>query len=223
MPRADDLILEKAQEDFEEGLAFLRERLRSGTGHPTFVARAMEAGILGAIATLQLRPRYREDVLFLLGLGHRVAAGEDAATLARENLDRALRMRELALVARVRDPAFPRVREIALGVFEARLPDLAKMVAVGEAPDYDHLVRAAFPEEAPVVAMIEENRVSMLALVEHVAGHPGILRIPASWVPSLSLVASDMIEWESARVLEAVRRIYAGRKPAEHATTKPSP
>ncbi|HEX2022651.1 MAG TPA: hypothetical protein VHH36_08050 [Candidatus Thermoplasmatota archaeon] len=222
MPRADDLILEKAQQDFEEGLAFLRERLRAGTGHPTIVARAMEAGILGAIATLQLRPRYREDVLFLLALGRRVAAGEDPATIARENFDRAIRMRELALVARVKDPAFQRVRDLALSVFEARLPDLARMVTVGEAPDYDHLVRAAFPERAPVVAMIEENRATMLALVEHVANNPGVLRIPSSWVSSLSDVASDMIEWESARVLDAVERIYAGRATPEHPTVKPS-
>lgn len=214
LPSADDLLARQAEIDFEEGLAFLRQRLRQNEDHPTLVARAMEGGILAAIATLQLRPRYRDDVLFLLSLAHRVARGEDPCALARANVQRALRMRELALVARVKDPAFAGVERIALGVFEARLPDLARLVVVGEAPDYDHLVRAAFPERGRVEAMVRENQGAMLALVAHVEASPGLLRIPSSWVPSLSSTAREMIEWETDRVLGGVARIYA---PAAHA------
>jgi hypothetical protein len=210
IPHADRLIMERAQEDFEEGLEWVRTRLKSpDSGHSTFVAKAMEMGVMGAVSTLQLRPRYKDDVRFLLALAHRVNAGEDALTLARENLPRALRMKELALVARVREPEFQRVLDLALDIFAARLPDLARMIAVKEPEGYPDLVRRAFPNEAYVEAFLQENREMMLEMVGHFEKHPKLLRVPNAWVPSLIDIGRDMVEWESARVIASVRTMHA--------------
>lgn len=208
MNPADAYILERAQRDFEEGLEFVRLRLRENTAHPTLVARAMEVGVMGAVSTLQLRPRYKDDVLFLLSLAHRVHAGEDAGTLARENLPRALRMRELALVARVREHEFQRVLDLSLDVFEARLPDLARMIAVKDPSSYGDLVRRAFPDETYVLSFVEENREIMLEIIEHFEAHPKLVRIPTSWVPSLAQATRDVINWEADCVAASVREMF---------------
>lgn len=209
LPRADQLIVDRAQEDFEEGLQWIRERLRQPGRGSAFMARAMEVGVMGAVSTLQLRPRYRDDVVFLLALAHRVNAGEAPAALAQENLPRALRVRELSLVARVKEPDFQRVLDLALGIFETRLPDLGRMVAVEDPVDYPDLVRRAFPDEAYVLAFIDENRRTMIEMVDHFEKHPALLRVPDSWVPTLCAMGRDMVEWESARVGASVRAMYA--------------
>lgn len=219
--RADELIVERAQQDFEEGLEWVRLRLRDpNRGHSTVVARAMELGVMGAVSTLQLRPRYKDDVHFLLGLAHRVNAGEDPTTLARENLPRVLRMRELALVARVREPPFQRVLDLALDVFQARLPDLARMAAVKEPASYGDLVRRAFPDAKYVLGFIEENREIMTEIVNHFETHPKLLRIPGSWVPSLASVAREVVDWETDRVTTSVRRMFDGHDGGAHHATE---
>lgn len=208
LTRADALVLERAEQDFNEGLEWVRTRLRENKAHPPLVARAMEMGVMGAVSTLQMRPRYRDDVLFLLNLAHRVNAGEDAATLARDNLDRALRMRELRLVARVAEPEFAPILDRARDIFVARLPDLARMVAVPDPDTYPDLVTRAFPDEAHVLGLIAENRAAMLEIIDHFARHPRLLRIPQAWVPSLTQISRDVVEWETDRVSASVRRMY---------------
>ena len=205
----DRLILERAEQDLEEGLEWVRQRLRDPRrGHSPIVARAMEVGVMGAVSTLQLRPRYKDDVLFLLGLARRVNAGESAVDLAREHLPRALRMRELSLVARVKDAEFQPVLDLTRAIFAARLPDLARMVAVPDPASYPDLVRRAFPDPQYVVGFVEENRNLMFDIVGHVEARPRLLRLPSSWVPGLASVAREVVDWETQRVVASVRAMY---------------
>lgn len=212
LSRADTLIIERAERDFEEGLAFVRDRLRDPSRHSMLVGKAMEVGVMGIVSTLQLRPRYRHDVQFLLALAHRVNAGEDATQLARDNLDRAIRMREVALVARTKEPEFQRVLDIARTVFEARLPDLARMVAVPDPVDYPDLVRRSFDSSKHVAGFLLDNRDRMLEMTAHFEAHPKLLRIPHGWVPSLAHMTREVIEWETARVVRSVEEIFSASR-----------
>lgn len=205
--RAEALLVERAEAALEAGLQYKVERIRAA-GHPV-LARAMEAGVVGAVSLIQLRERFRDDVLFLCSLARRAHAGEDPERLADENLARALRLRELALVAREKDPDFQPLLAQARDLMARRLPDLACMVAVEEPRDYDDLVRRAFPDRERVEALVEDNRVRVLRMVEHVAAHPHVLRVPRAWLGRLEGVGRDVVEWQAARVLKGLDEIYA--------------
>ena len=50
MRTADDLILERAEQDLDEGLAFVKERIRARV-HNVFLRGAFEAAVFGAVRT----------------------------------------------------------------------------------------------------------------------------------------------------------------------------
>lgn len=205
--RAEAILAERAQRDLEEGIHHNARRIRE-SGHP-FLARAMDAGVMGALSLIQLRERFKEDVRFVCELARRVNAGEDPEKLAAENIARAMRLKELALVAREKDPEFAGVVDRARAILAKRLPDLGRMVAVEDPADYDDLVRKAFPDRARVDRIVEENRVDVLAIIEHVAKHPHLLRVPSSWIPKMRDIAVEVVEWETARVKKGVDEIYS--------------
>lgn len=209
MPRADDLIVERAMEDLEAGIQHKAVLIRR-SGHP-LLARAIEAGVNGAVATLQLRSKFRDDVRFVLSLAHRCNAGEDPAALADEHIERALRMKEMSLIVREKDPAFPPLLHKNRDLLAKRLPDLARMAAVPDPADYDDLVRKAFPDRKAAETIVRENHDHVLGLVEHVAAHPHLLRVPQSWVPRLRDVAVELLEWQTARVMKGIDEIYSAR------------
>lgn len=206
MPDADTLVLLRAERDFEDGLAHARETIRQGSGR--IVAASLDALVMGAVGALELRQRMREDVRFLIGLAHRVERGEDPARLADENLARALRLKQLSLVAREKDPNFRFVLDVCRENFAKRLPDLARMVGVPEPKDYEDVVRRAFPDKAHVQAIVRDNRAFTLAITDHLERHPDLLRVPRATVPRFAAIARDMIEWQTARILRSVDEIY---------------
>ena len=208
MPTADDLNVERAERDLDEGLEHTRARLRASVKNP-FLEKPFEAAVFGAVHTIQLKSRFREDVRFLLSLAHRVAKGEDPRRLAEENIAQAIRMRELALVVRVKDPAFPPLLARDIDLMAKRLPDLARMATVPEPRDYEDVVRRAFPEKAEVEALVNGNHEHVLWVVRHFEQNPHLLRIPHAWVPRLASLAREIVDWQTARVLAAVQDIYA--------------
>ena len=207
---SEHLVLERAERDFEEGVEWLRHRLRqhATSGGAGVIGRAMELGVAGAVGMLHLRPRHRDDVLLLLGLARRVHAGEHADSLATENLARVLRLREVGLVARVRDPDFHTALAYAQRMLAARLPDLARMTAVPQPRDYADLVVRAFPDPGYVLGFVEENRTIMREMLDHVETHPRILRVPHGWVPQITALAREVVDWEAQRIHASVRGIY---------------
>lgn len=205
--RAESILVARAEVDLEAGIAYKMERIRAAA-HP-FFARAMESGVLGAISLIQLRERFREDVLFVCTLARRAHAGEDPRKLADEHVARAMRLKELALIARVKDPEFEALLALARDLMADRLPDLGRMVTVEDPVDYDDLVRRAFPDRKRVDDLVEDNRVRVLRIVGHVAAHPHLLRIPRAWVGKLEEVGRDVVEWQTARVRRGVDEIYA--------------
>src|SRR5438874_5980665 len=147
MPTAETLILEVAERDLQEGLAHARDLVRARFSRSLF-EKPLEAGIFGALHTLRLEARLRDDVKLLCALARRVNAGESAEALAAENIDRVLRLRELGILARTKEPEFHALLDRARAYFAARLPDLARMVAIDDAADYPELVRRAFPDRS---------------------------------------------------------------------------
>ena len=207
MRPSESILVERAQVDLAAGIEYKVARIRA-SGHP-FFARAMETGVMGAISLIQLRERFREDVLFVCSLAHRANAGEDVGKLADEHVARAMRLRELSLIARVKDPEFQPLLAMARDLMAARLPDLGRMVAVEDPRDYDDLVRKAFPDRKPVDDLVEDNRRRVLDIVDHVAAHPHVLRVPRAWLGKLQEVGRDVVEWQTARVRKGVDEIYA--------------
>ena len=205
--RAEELLVQRAEVDLAAGIDYHVERIRS-SGHPLF-ARAMESGVTGAIRVIQLRERFRDDVLFICSLARRAHAGEDPRKLAEENIAQALRLKEMGLIAREKDPAFQAILADARDLMALRLPDLGRMVAVEDPKDYDDIVRRAFPERAYVEAMVRDNRTRVLAIVRRIGEDPHVLRVPRSWVPKLQDIARDLVEWQTARVLKGLDEIYA--------------
>lgn len=208
MPGADDIIIARAEQDLEEGVAHTLARIRASHPNP-FVWRPMEAAVTAAIRGLQLRHRYHEDVRFLLSLAHRVADGEDPAKLADENLARAVHLRELSFVVREKDPAFAPVLAEAKRTFALRLPDLARMARVEGAASYAEVVRKAFPERKEVEIIVASNRAYTVDLVAYLEKHPHLLRVPPSWIPRFGEVAREIVDWQTARILLALDTIYA--------------
>ena len=205
---ADEIIIERAQKDFEDGLEHNRKRIRET--HGRFGGAALEALLMGAVSSLGLRSRMREDARHLLALAHRVANGEDPTKLAEEHLDHVLRLKQkMHLIARDDDPEFKVIRKMALDLFARRLPDLAKLATVEAPESYDDLVRKAFPERAPVDLIVEDNARSVSAIVDHLEKHPHVLRAPSSMTPKLATMAREMIAWKVAEVRRGVDEIYA--------------
>lgn len=205
-------ILQRAEQDLDEGLDHVRKLLKEqGKGPLAFIARGLEMAVLGGLAALELRPRMREDVTFLMGLAERVNRGEDPARLVEENLPRALRLKELSLLAKVKDPAFAPVQAKAKEIFLARLPDLARMVAVSQPASYEDLVVRAFPEKEHVVRIVRENRDGLVWVVDHAERNPHLLRLPKNLVPRIAALAREVTDWQTARVLAAVDAMYAAK------------
>lgn len=208
MPSADDVIVQRAVEDFEEGLVHLRAELRRT--HGRIVGAALDAAMTGAVNALDVRDMMRDDVRHLVGLAHQVNAGADARKLAEENLERVLRMKhKMAFIAREKDPEFRVVLDLARACFAARLVDLARMAAVDSPKDYDDLVRRAFPERAHVDRIVEENAAFVRDVVAHLETHPQLLRVPQALVPKLAQTARDFIAWKVDAVRRGVDQIYA--------------
>lgn len=208
MPSADALIMQRAEEDLDEGIAYARVLARKNAS-PAFLAGAYEAAVNTAIATIHLKTRFKDDVAFLLELAHRVNGGDDPEALARENLARAIHLKELGLIAKEKDPAFQPILDASRDNFAKRLPDLARMVAVRSPPSYPDLVRSAFPHRAEVDKMLDENRDHVVWVVEHLEKNPHLLRLPAAFLPRLARTAREVVEWQTARVKKGVDEIYA--------------
>jgi hypothetical protein len=208
LPSADDLIVERAKSDFEEGFAHTRERIRAT--HGRFAGAALDALVTGAVAALHVRARMADDVRELIRISRRVAKGEDARELGAAHLDHVLRMkRGMHLIAREDDPEFQHVRKLALDIIEARLPDLATMAAVDGATDYPDLVRKAFPDRARVDAIVEDNAARVGAILDHLEKHPHVLRMPVSMAPKLAATSREFLAWKVADVKKGVDAIYS--------------
>lgn len=201
--------MEHAERDLEEGLAYVRQRLKEDSkGAFSFLARGMEAAVLGGVAALELRPRLREDVRFLLDLATQVNAGADVAALADEHLPRVLRLKDLNLVVKVKEPDFQPALAWCREAFLARLPDLARMAAVPDPVDYDDLLRTAFPDRAVAERIVRENRDLMIRLFDHADQNPHLLRIPTSFVPRVAELARDVTEWKTREVMRGIGEAY---------------
>lgn len=211
MPSADALILARAEQDLDEGLARTRVLARQHASH-AFLAGAYEAVVNTALASIHLKTRFRDDVNLLMGLAHRVNGGDDPETLARENLARAVHLKELALIAREKDPEFQPILDATLAHFARRLPDLARMVAVNAPATYSDLVREAFPHRLEVDSIVQANRDHVIWIVDHLEAHPHLLRLPHSFVPRLARTAREVVEWQTARVKQGVEEIYSGAR-----------
>lgn len=210
MATADEILAQHAEQDFEEGLAHARERIRDA--HGRFSGAALEALVVGAVTTLGMRSRMRADVRQLVSLAHRAANGEDPRKLGEEHLDHILRLKtKMGLIAREDDPRFQEIRKLALAMFEARLPDLARMANVKEAEDYGDLVRQAFPQRAYVDAMVEDNARRVGTMIAHLEANPEVLRVPQNLVPKISAMAREFIAWKTREVKLGVNAIYGKR------------
>ena len=207
-PTADDIIVKRAELDFEQGLAHARQRIKET--HGFLVATTLDALVTGAVAALHMRTRMAKDVRELIDISRRVQKGEDARKLSAAHLDHILRLkRGMHLIAREDDPAFLAIREMCLDIFEARLPDLARMATVEGPEDYVDLVRKAFPERAHVDAMIDDNAARVGAIFDHLEKHPHVLRMPQSMAPKLAKTAREFLDWKVADVKQGVDEIYA--------------
>ena len=212
---AHRILLDHAERDLDEGLAFVRQRLRESAKGPfAFVARGLEAAVVAGLAAIELRPRLREDVAFLLDLCAQVDAGADPRKLAEEHLARVLRLRELGLVVKVKDPAFQPVLDLCREAFAARLPVLARMARVPEPRDYDDLLVRAFPERDEPERIVRANRDLMLAIVAHAEKNPSLLRLPHALVPRVVELAREVTEWKTKEVLRGIDEAYGPANPS---------
>lgn len=204
---AEALLVECAERDFERGLARMRERIRAA--HGPFVGPTIDALVVGAVATLRLRARRRDDMRFLIELARRVQAGEDERKLAAEHIDHVLRLRDaMSAIARADDPDLAPARDIALDLFARRLPDLARLAAVDEAADYDDLVRKAFPDKREVETIVEDNLRAAERIVAHLERHPRLLRVPTTLAPRIAQTAREFLAWKTSDVKRGVDEIY---------------
>lgn len=209
MTRADDILVARAEADFEDGLKHTRAEMRRK--HGLLAGATLDGLVMTAVTGLGMRSRMKEDVRHLIAVAHRVANGEDPEILADEHLAHVLRLKsQMAIIAREDDPEFQHIKKVARDLFAKRLPDLAKMVVVTGPRDYADLVRQAFPERAYVDAMVEENATAVAAIVDHLEKHPHILRMPGGFVPKVAQMAREMVVWKTADVKRGVAEIYDG-------------
>ncbi|HET6405298.1 MAG TPA: hypothetical protein VFH78_11680 [Candidatus Thermoplasmatota archaeon] len=205
---ADDILVERAQLDFEDGLAHARQRIKET--HGRLAGAALDALVMGAVAALQVRARMPNDVRELIAIARRAQNGESARELGAAHLDHILRLkRGMHLIAREDDPAFQHLRELALDLFEVRLPDLARMAAVEGATSYPDLVRKAFPDRAEVDRIVDDNAARVSAMLDHLEKNPHVLRMPQSMAPKLGASAREFLAWKVADVKKGVDEIYA--------------
>lgn len=205
---AEAILIDRAERDFEEGLAHARSRIRETNGR--IAGAALDALVMSAVTTLGARARIRHDVRDLLAIARRVAAGEDARTLAEAHLDDVLRLKQkMHLVARVDDPAFAEVRGIALELFAKRLPDLARLASVESPTDYDDLVRKAYPRRDEVDALVDDNARELHRMIDHIDAHPHLLRAPQKMVHAIAGMAREFTAWKVDAVRAGVDEIYA--------------
>ena len=213
-PASHRILLDHAEHDLDEGLDFVRRRLKeSGSGPLAFLARGLEAAVLGGVAMLELRPRLREDVVVLLDLAAQVRAGADPGKLAEENVARVLRLRELNLVVKVKDPAFQPVLDLCREAFAARLSDLARMEGVPDPRDYDDLLVKAFPDREAPERIVRENRDLMMRIVDHAERNPHLLRMPTGFVPRVAQLAREVTEWKTEQVMRGIDDVYGPANP----------
>lgn len=205
MPSARDVLVDRARRDVQDSLAYLRERLRR---EPRGLMRGLELGVLGLVSLVNPEARIGHDVDKVVAVARRHLAGEPAAALASEALHETLGTRELALVVRVKEPAFQHVLDVAERVFRERLPDFSRMISVEEPADYPDLVRRAFPDRALVERIVAENAKDVVELIAHFRAHPHLLRLPRSWVPKATLIADEMVAWKLVEVAREVDDIY---------------
>lgn len=218
LPPSHRILLDHAERDLDEGLDFVRRRLReAASGRLALAERSLEAAIVAGLAALELRARLREDVAFLLRLADEVTAGADARKLAEENVARVLRLKELNLVVKVKDPAFQPVLDLCRESFARRLPDLARMAAVKDPADYDDLLRRAFPDRAVPERIVAENRELMVRVVEHAERNPQLLRMARGFVPRVAELAREVTEWKTEQVLRGIDEVYGPPDPASAA------
>lgn len=204
------ILVECAERDLERGLARMRARIREV--HGPVVGPTIDALVLGAVATLRLRSRRRDDARFLIELARRVHAGEDGERVAAEHIDDLLRLKgSMTAIARASDPDLQPAREIATALFARRLPDLARLASVQDPEDYDDLVRKAFPDRSEVEAIVEDNLRSAERIVSHLEKHPHVLRVPQSLAPRIAHTAREFLVWKGADVRRSVDEIYRGR------------
>lgn len=205
---ADEILIERAQRDFDDGLAHARKRIKET--HGRIAGATLDALIVGAVTTLHVRARMAEDVQALIALARRAIAGEDPDALATAHLDHVLRLKQkMGLIAREDDPAFLRIKEMMRVLFARRLPDLGRMANVQEPTDYDDLVRRAFPERAEVDALVEDNARRVLEIIDMLEKNPHVLRAPKSFVPGIASMAREFTAWKVAEVKRGVDEIYA--------------
>ena len=204
---ADEILAQHAEADFEVGFAHARQRIRET--HGRIVGATLDALVVGAVSTLGVRSRMRQDVRELVALAHRAAKGEDPRKLGEEHIDSILRLKsKMHLIAREDHPDFQPIMALAEGLFAKRLPDLARLVAVKEAATYDDIVRQAFPERTHVDAMVDDNAQAVAAMIEHLEKHPHVLRMPSSLTPKMAAMAREFIDWKVAEVRRGVDEIY---------------
>lgn len=210
---ADDILVRRAQEDFEEGLTHARAQLRKD--HNRFVAASLDAVLMGTLSALRVREEMQTDVRFLLGLAHRVAQGEAPEAIATQNIGQVLRLKQkMHFLARESDPAFQDVLAICRTNMAKRLPDLARMATVPDPADYADIVKRAFPERAHVDRIVDENVAFTLEILAHLEKHPHVLRLPQALIPKIATIARGMIDWQTQRVKLGVEDIYSHAPPA---------
>ncbi len=204
---ADELIIAQAEKDVEAGVGRAIELVHAGHSRP--VAIALDGLVRTAIRTLRVRERVHDEVGFVLALARRHAAGEDAATLAAEGVPELLRRKRTHLVVRVNAPSYGELVASFEAALTARLPDLARLVAVDDAADYPALLRTAFPDRAEADAILDEQAVWIREVIAHFGQHPDLLRVPRRLVARLVDTAGDMIEWQIERARADVDAAYA--------------
>ena len=206
MRTARDILIERATRDVHDTLVEVRRRFAS---HPNVAVRRLGAPVLALVALVNPHKRMARDVDALLRVAARYQAGESAEALADEQLAELLDLRSLRLVIRTEHAQWARVMVLTRRVFVARLPDLARLVAVEAPVDYADLVRRAFPVESVVQEIVARNGAETLALLDDVQRHPDLLRLPSAWIEHLMPFAHEVVAWKLAQIADELAAIYA--------------
>lgn len=205
--RTRDVLVERATRDVDETLVHLRERLRADASGPM---RALETAVFSLVGLLNPRGRIAKDIDHLLDVAQRIEAGEDPRKVAREMLHDTLRLWEINLVVRVKDPLFQHILDVSERIYADRLPDFARMGAVPDATDYPDLVRRAFPDRAHADRIVDENGNEVLRIIDLAHAHPQLVRLPRAWTLKLTGIARDMVTWKIEQVRHELDEIYSG-------------
>lgn len=210
LPTARDVLVERATRDVDDTIQHLRERLREESKG---WLRALETVVFSLITLINPRGRIARDIDHLMTVAKRVEAGEDARTVAHEMLHDTLRLWELNLVIRIKDPLFQHALEVSERLYAERLPDFARMAAIENPLDYADLVRRAFPDRAYVDAIVHTNGEEVLRILTLARANPQLIRIPKSWMPKLLDIGEDMVKWKIHEVHRELDDIYKTTTP----------